>query len=105
MAGEEVHAPRTETRRVASEPPEAMARASGLPLDFEEREIVLRADFDEVDDEGCIWVSLHFLRGPRHPRPGETVYLLGTRGRACLGEVTSLHGWVARVRPAPAARA
>lgn len=100
----ETQATRTESTRVAKQPPVTTATAPELPLDFEEREIVLRADFDVVDDEGCLWVSLRFLRGPRHPRLGETVYLLGTQGRACMGEVASLHGWVARVRPAAAGR-
>ncbi len=102
MGGGETHATRTESTRAASGPPEASAIAVELPLDFQHREVVLRADFEEVDDEGCLWVSLRFLRGPRHPRVGECVYLLGTRGRACMGEVTSVHGWVARVKPEPA---
>ena len=98
MAGGENPAAHVETTPVADQPPEATAVAVELPLDFQHREVVLRADFDDLDDEGCIWVSLRFLRGPRHPRAGETVYLLGTRGRACMGEVTSVHGWVARVK-------
>ena len=102
MGGGETHATRTEATRVASGPPKPTAMAVELPLDFAHREVVLRADFDDVDDEGCLWVSLRFLRGPRHPVAGECVYLLGTQGRACMGEVTSVHGWVARVRPDPA---
>ena len=71
---------------------------NGRKLAFEEREIVLRADFADLDGE-CVWVSLRFMRGPRPPTEGELVYLLDRRGRGCLGEVQSVHGWVARVRP------
>jgi hypothetical protein len=68
-------------------------------LDFEDREIVLRVDFDDVDDERCLWTSLHFMRGPRHPVAREWVYLLDSRGRGCMGQVESVTGWLARVRP------
>jgi hypothetical protein len=68
-------------------------------LAYEEREVVLRANFHELDDEDCCYVSLHFLQGPRHPRPGETVYLLDGERRGCMGEVVQVHGWSARVRP------
>ena len=88
-----------ETVPAATEPTEAKGPATEPPLNFEDREVVVRADFDAVDDDGCLWVSLRFLRGPRHPRAGETVYLLGTEGRACMGEVTAVNGWMARVRP------
>ncbi len=71
------------------------------PLNFEEREIVVRADFDDVDEEGCLWVSLHFLKGPRHPRAGETVYLVQPHRRASLAQVQSVNGWLARVKPDP----
>jgi hypothetical protein len=68
-------------------------------LPHEEREVVLRADFDGLDaDQGC-WVSLHFLRGPGRPRAGDWVYLLDCRGSGCLGTVDEVHGWLARVRP------
>jgi len=77
---------------------------AAMELDFEHREIVLRVDFDDVDDERCLWTSLHFIRGPRHPAAGEWVYLLDSRGRGCMGQVESVNGWLARVRPAwPAA--
>ena len=70
-----------------------------LALDFAEREVVLRAGFDEVDDEGGLWVSFRFLRGPRPPRVGETIYLVEPGGRGCLARVQSVNGWVARVMP------
>ena len=84
-----------------TDPMEANAAAAAVPLNFEDREVVLRADFDELDDEGCLHVSLRFLRGPRHPRAGEMVYLLGADGRGCPARVTSVNGWVARVEPEP----
>ena len=69
-------------------------------VDFGEREVVLHADFDQLDDERCVWTSIRFmLKGPRHPREGEWVYLLDNRGRGCVGKVEAINGWRARVRP------
>ncbi len=69
-------------------------------LDFAEREIVLRADFEQLDDEGYVSTALRFmLRGPRHPDEGEWVYLIDVHGRGCLGCVEEVTGWNARVRP------
>jgi hypothetical protein len=67
-------------------------------LEFGEREIVLRADFSNLDDE-CVWTPMRFMMdGPRHPREGEWVYLLDDTGRGCLGQVEAVNGWSARVR-------
>jgi hypothetical protein len=69
-------------------------------LEFDEREIVVRADFSELDEEHCLSASIRFLlRGPRPPREGEWVYLLDTEGDGCLGQVESVTGWMARIRP------
>jgi hypothetical protein len=69
-------------------------------LEFEEREIVLRADFSDLDDEGYIEASLRFLmNGPRMPHEGEWVYLLDAKGNGCMGEIASISGWSARVKP------
>lgn len=64
-----------------------------------EREFVLRADFDLLDYDGCTWLSVRFLRGPRPPRAGERVYLLDFDGRGCVGTVERVEGWCACVRP------
>ncbi len=71
-------------------------------LDFAEREVVLRANLDEVDEDQCVWSSMRFLmNGPRHPRVGEPVYLIdGARGGS-MGRVIELNGWMARVRLLP----
>jgi len=69
-------------------------------LDFDKREVVLRADFTELDDEQCVWTSMRFMvQGPRHPREGEWVYLIDRHGRGCMGLVETVNGWTARVRP------
>jgi hypothetical protein len=68
-------------------------------LPHDEREVVLRADFDALDADDCCWVSLHFLTGPRRPRAGDWVYLLDGRGGGCLGRIDAVHGWIARARP------
>ena len=69
-------------------------------LEFEDREIVLRADFENLDDESCIEASLRFLlSGPRMPQEGEWVYLLDQHGNGCLGQIDSISGWMARVKP------
>ena len=69
-------------------------------LEFEEREIVLRVDFTNLDDERCVEASLRFLiSGPRSPQEGEWVYLLDHQGNGCLGQIDSISGWMARVKP------
>ena len=69
-------------------------------LEFEEREIVLRADFSALDDEDCVEASMRFLmNGPRMPREGEWVYLLDPNGNGCMGQIDSISGWMARVKP------
>jgi hypothetical protein len=74
--------------------------AKDRELDFEEREIVLRASFDSLDSGDCIPVSIRFLMdGPRPPKEGEWVYLLDPRGDGCLGQIEAINGWEARVRP------
>ena len=73
----------------------SLAGAVGGPT----REFVLRADFDLLDEEGCAWVSVRFLRGPRPPREDELVYLMDSRGNGCTGLVEAVSGWYVRVRP------
>jgi hypothetical protein len=68
-------------------------------LDFADREVVLRANLAEADDDRCVWTSMRFIMGgPRHPRVGESVYLIDLDGGSCLGRVVELTGWLARVR-------
>src|SRR5918912_211610 len=61
-----------------------MARSRSEQLPDITREYVLRVDFDLLDEEGCSWVSSRFMRGPRHPEPGEVVYLLDANGSGCV---------------------
>jgi hypothetical protein len=68
-------------------------------IDFEGRELVLRADFDLLDDDSCIWVSMRFLRDLRAPAEGEVVYLLDGRGCGCAGTVERVEGHYACVKP------
>jgi hypothetical protein len=71
-------------------------------LDFAKREVVLRANFGEADDDRCVWTSMRFIMdGPRHPRVGESVYLIDREGASCMGHVVELNGWLARVRLLP----
>jgi len=68
-------------------------------LDFSEREVVLRASLDELDEDRCVWTPVRFImKGPRQPRVGELVFLIDRGGRGCLGEVVAINGWMARVR-------
>jgi kynureninase len=72
-------------------------------LDFAEREVVLRANLDEVDADRCVWTSMRFLmNGPRHPRVGESVFLIDGERGGTMGLVVELNGWMARVRLLPA---
>ena len=69
-------------------------------LDFGEREVALRADLGDRDGDDCIWTSVRFLmRGPRPPRPGESVMLVDVAGGSCIGRVVSLAGWNVCIRP------
>jgi hypothetical protein len=68
-------------------------------LDFSEREVVLRGNLEEADDERCVWTSMRFLMGgPRHPRVGELVFVIDTKSGGAMGRVEELNGWMARVR-------
>ncbi len=66
-------------------------------FDYGDREIVLRADFGDVDAHGMIDVSARFMRGPRPPHEGELVFLKDPGGEGRLGRVVALYGWIARV--------
>jgi hypothetical protein len=65
------------------------------------REVVLRVDFELVDDEGCIRVSTRFHQRSAvgQPRVGDTVYLLDAGGGGCAAVVESVDGWYVCVRP------
>ena len=73
--------------------------AAAEPVDVIRREVVLRVDFDLLDDDGCSWVSTRFMRVPGPPRAGDTVYLLDDKRRGCVGVVEAVQGWYARVCP------
>ena len=75
-----------------------MARGD-LAIDYQTRELVLRADFDLLDDENCTWISLRFVQNLRAPEAGETVYLLDGHGRGCVGKVKQVEGHYACVSP------
>jgi hypothetical protein len=64
-----------------------------------DREFVLRADFELLDEHGCSWLSRRFLRALRTPQPGELVYLLDAEGRGCVGTVERVEGWYICVKP------
>ena len=72
---------------------------AGRITDFETREVVLRADFDLLDEDNCAWVSTRFMHGPECPSEGDLVYLLDGHGRGCVGTVVRIEGWYACVRP------
>ena len=76
-----------------------MVAQGDLRIDYQTRELVLRADFDLLDDEGCTWISLRFVQNLRAPEAGETVYLLDGRGRGCVGKVRQVEGHYACVSP------
>jgi hypothetical protein len=65
------------------------------------REVVLRVDFELLDDEGCSWISMRFQRHSTvaPPQPGDVVYLLDARGSGCVGHVQQVDGWYVCVRP------
>ena len=73
----------------------------GGDLNFNDREVVLRADLSNLDELDCVWTPIRFIMGgPRSPRPGERVLLVDTGGAgSCLGRVVTVAGWEACVRP------
>jgi hypothetical protein len=73
----------------------------GGELNFDDREVVLRADLSLLDERDCVWTPLRFLmKGPRAPQPGERVLLVDISGTGtCLGAVISVAGWQACVCP------
>ena len=76
---------------------QGMDRSIGHQTD--ETEVVVRADFGELDPENCCWVSLRFLRGTRRPQAGEWIQLRDEHGGACVACVQEVYGWTARVSP------
>jgi hypothetical protein len=66
---------------------------------FDEREIVLRADFDRIEEGGVLSVPVRFDGGPRPPQRGEFVYLLDGTANGCVGYVAKVRDGVARVLP------
>ena len=73
----------------------------GEELNFNDREVVLRADLSGLDERDCVWTPTRFLmNGPRMPVAGERVVLVDVNGAGtCLGRVVSVTGWEACVRP------
>ena len=69
--------------------------------DFRNHQVVLRADFDLLDDDGRARISMRFQRGPGTPEVGDLVYLLDGSGRGCVGTVEDVDGWYVYVRPDP----
>ena len=76
---------------------------AGWPLGRDTRSSVTvascAADFELVDNDGCLWISLRFLRDLRPPRRGEFVYLIDYEGHGCVGTVEGVEGWYVCVRP------
>jgi hypothetical protein len=65
------------------------------------REVVLRVDFELLDEAGCSWISMRFhgRSAAEPPRPGDVVCLLDGHGAGCVGEVQDVEGWYVCVRP------
>ena len=67
---------------------------------FEEREIVMRADFDAIDERDILSVPLPPRdEGPRPPQRGEFVYLLDGAGNGCVAWCAKVRDGIARMMP------
>ena len=64
---------------------------------FDEREIVLRADFSRVEEGDVLSVPIRDEFGPRPPKRGEAVYLLDGNGNGCVALCGKLRDGVARM--------
>ena len=67
-------------------------------FEFEEREIVMRADFDAIDERDILTVPLRD-EGPRPPQRGEFVYLLDGAGNGCVALCAKVRDGIARMMP------
>ncbi len=63
---------------------------------YEEREIVLRADFEALDERDILSVPVRD-DGPRPPRKGEFVYLLDGAGNGCVAFCAKVRDGIARL--------
>ena len=66
-------------------------------LPFDEREIVLRADFSRVEEGDVLSVPIRREFGPRAPHKGEPAYLLDGNGNGCVALCGRLRDGVARM--------
>jgi hypothetical protein len=64
---------------------------------FDQREIVLRADFTRVEEGDVLTVPIRHAGGPRPPQRGEAVYLLDGSGNGCVALCGRLRQRVARM--------
>ncbi len=64
---------------------------------FDEREIVLRADFSRVEEGDVLSVPIREDAGPRPPQKGEPAYLLDGQGNGCVALCAKLRDGVARM--------
>lgn len=63
---------------------------------FDEREIVLRADFREIEERNLLSVPLP-EDGPRPPKRGEFVYLLDGAGNGCVAFCAKVRDGIGRM--------
>jgi hypothetical protein len=64
---------------------------------FDEREVVLRADFSRVEEGDVLSVPVREDFGPRAPAKGEAAYLLDGNGNGCVALCGKLRDGVARM--------
>jgi hypothetical protein len=67
-----------------------------------ERELLIYADFNALDDQGRVKASLRFAGSPEIPRKGEWVRLADSEENTCLGRVEDMRDLVIAVRVDPA---
>jgi hypothetical protein len=63
---------------------------------FDQREIVLRADFSDIEERNLLSVPLRD-DGPRPPKRGEFVYLLDGAGNGCVAFCAKVRDGIARM--------
>jgi hypothetical protein len=64
---------------------------------FDQREIVLRADFSRVEEGDVLSVPIRRDFGPRAPHRGEAAYLLDGNGNGCVALCGKLREGIARM--------
>ncbi len=64
-----------------------------------QEEMILRVDFNAIDDRGRLSALLRYAMGSHRPKVGDWVWLMDGDGNGCLGRVVEVQGELIEVGP------